>query len=439
MSDLISKGMIAALLLSLSSFAAVVMADDDDELYYIVGGAAPVGGPASNRDSTIRWDQGGKWDSDLACGKFDILQSVMNQLNGDTGAFNRLMDQVIDAASGLVASLPALVLQRLNPALYDLLQNGILQGSEEFHLAEVNCEKMAERISTTIEGKEWKDLSKGRFWVEASQGTLDDILTVEDEAETFGMDNGVPWVGGVSRGGADQEPIELSRDTTMAGYNLLLQRDPASTRGSCGDAAICTVWATPEAAADWVVNVLGEKEVRTCQGCNNIATQAGMGLLKRYETTRDDIQTLMLTVVNSSADPDAAALEEISGGNGLRITRTVIESIRNESAREAIVLRLSSEMALARTVDQALLARRALLAGRKEPNIASAFVATAGIQETVNELNDEITNLLFEMEIRTKLASNTTTTLLRRQQGRRSLPVVEEETPRRLEDGGVPD
>lgn len=220
---------------------------------------------------------------------------------------------------------------------------------------------------------------------------------------------------------------------------VLLQRDPSSTNGSCDDANICTVWASPDVAADWVIDVLGEREVRTCQGCKKVATQAGMGLLKRYETTRDEIQVLMLDVVNSSADPDAAALEEISGGSGLQITRTVIESIRNESARDAVVGRVAAEMALARTVDQALLARRALLAGRKEPNIASAGVAMDGIQETVNELNDEITNLLFEMDVRTRLASNTTTTLLRRQQGRRDAPIVEDETPRRIKDGGVPD
>ena len=62
--------------------------------------------------------------------------SVEQQLSGIKGAFSDLMSGVIGAATGAVASLPGLVIQKLNPALYDLLQNGILQGSEEFHIAQ---------------------------------------------------------------------------------------------------------------------------------------------------------------------------------------------------------------------------------------------------------------------------------------------------------------
>ena len=68
--------------------------------------------------------------------------SVSEQLAGIKGSFSDLMDNVISAATGAVASLPALVIQRVNPALYDLLQNGVLQASEEFQIARTSCEEL---------------------------------------------------------------------------------------------------------------------------------------------------------------------------------------------------------------------------------------------------------------------------------------------------------
>jgi len=43
-----------------------------------------------------------------------------------------MMNNIIQSATGAVASLPALAIQRADPALYDLLQQGILQGKMDF-------------------------------------------------------------------------------------------------------------------------------------------------------------------------------------------------------------------------------------------------------------------------------------------------------------------
>ena len=55
------------------------------------------------------------WSSDLMCGNFDISTTVKNQLNGLTDGFRNLMSNVISSATGAVASLPAMVIQRANP------------------------------------------------------------------------------------------------------------------------------------------------------------------------------------------------------------------------------------------------------------------------------------------------------------------------------------
>ena len=221
----------------------------DDEFFYRLGGGVPIGSGPTNRTSTVRFGTGLAWNSDLTCGNFDINTSITNQLNGLSGAFQNLMGNVIQTASGVVASLPALVIQRLNPGLYDLLQNGVLQAGEEFHLAEASCEAIVGQMSTTIESEGWDGLARSGWWRQEAQAGTADILDVKDAAETAGLDAGVPWVGGVQAGGAGQPAIEVTEDAAVAGMNLILGRNPddvsAVPVGVCNGARICETWASP--------------------------------------------------------------------------------------------------------------------------------------------------------------------------------------------------
>ena len=420
-------------------YSGLVSADDDYEFIYQLGGASAIGSAASNRDQTVRIGGGVGWNTDLMCGNFDINLSIQNQLNGVSGAFQNLMDNVINAASGVVASLPALVLQRLNPALYDLLQNGILQASEEFHLGEISCKKIVEGLKTSNGGEGWDAMAVGRYWANASQAPEQDILLVEEAADEEGMNAGIPWLNGEERGGLDQPPIEVVKDTTVAGYNLLLNREANATGGgACEEAAICTAWPTSEAAAAWTVSVLGEKQVRTCANCEKVAAQAGMGLIRQYELTLEEVVLALDALVSTTAPPNGEQLVEVSAGTGVIITRKVIEAIREEPSEDAVIFRLSSEVALARTMERALMARRALLAGRKEANIANAQLALVEIQSTVDELDGEINSMLLEMDVRARLASNTTLPLLSRQNAKRAIPVGVDQESSTAEDGAVP-
>lgn len=45
-----------------------------------------------------------------------------------------------------MASLPAMVIQRANPGLYDMLTNGVLQANVAFDKAQLNCQNMAKRM-----------------------------------------------------------------------------------------------------------------------------------------------------------------------------------------------------------------------------------------------------------------------------------------------------
>lgn len=77
------------------------------------------------------------------CGNFDIKTTVKNQLNGITEGFKDLMSNVIESAKGAVASLPAMVIQRANPQLYDILTNGVYQGRLDFNRLKTSGEAMS--------------------------------------------------------------------------------------------------------------------------------------------------------------------------------------------------------------------------------------------------------------------------------------------------------
>lgn len=121
------------------------------------------------------------------------------------------------------------------------------------------------------------------------------------------------------------------------------------------------------------------------------------------------------------------------------VSRRVIEAIREEKEEDQVVLisRLASEMALARTMERAMIARRALLAGMKEPNIASTGIAPERLRDYLSELEQDINNLLFEMDVRQRVATNTTSQLLRRDKARKEIPMTEEPFKNNFSNGAV--
>ena len=423
-------------LLSSGSVSAV-----DDELYYRLGGGLPIGQGATNRANTLDIGGGITWNTDLTCGNFDMGTSISNQLNGVTGAFQTLMGNVIQTAQGVVASLPALLIQRLNPALYDLLQNGVLQASEEFHLADLNCQSIVDEMGKTVSNEGWDGLAQAGWWSRDANTAGTDILDTQTNAETQGLDGGVTWVEGNQAGGAGQPSVLINEDTAVAGYNLLLQRSPGDTStvstGPCAGAAICTVWTTPAQAAGWVTDVLGDTEIKTCQGCNKITTHAGMGMQRKYEQEKLTIQTNMQNLVFSSNIPNQTTLDSLQGAEGFRVTRQVIEAIREEEEPAAMVERLSGELAISRTLEYALMARRMMLAGMKEPNIANNELAQEALRHAAEELNGEIENMVFEIDVRAKVASNTTVHLLQRARQRNTVPVMEPSPPQTIREGAT--
>jgi hypothetical protein len=162
-----------------------------------------------------------------------------------------------------------------------------------------------------------------------------------------------------------------------------------------------------------------------------------MGLNHQLSIEQALIATDLEALVLSNDAPTAAELEAVSGGPGMLISRRVIEAIREENEHEQMVLinRLSAEMALSRTMERAMIARRALISGMKEPNVANLQIAQEDLTPFVADLEQEIENMLFEIEVRDRVATNTAVQLLMRDKVRAQVPIVESPPASNFEEG----
>ena len=385
----------------------------DDVLYSIGGGRAVSMGGAGNMQSI---GVGVGWNSNLICGDMSITTTLQNQLNGITNGFQTIMSNVIQNATSAVASLPALIIQRADPGLYNLLTNGILQARLDFDRSKMTCRAIANRMADMAGGQAgWDQLAEGMALRDAVSST--DAVSAIERAESNKGNNGVPWVGGGNAGGSGQSSIKVVGDVARAGYNLLNGRSATDTssiaRSACGNRLTCQTWSSPQAAADWATRVLGEREQRTCENCTKTQTTPGVGLTpmiqEEYETKLQALQELV-----TGARPTTLANLDAAGSSSLPITRGVIEALRDEPDQDVLGRRLASEAALSSVLEKALLLQRTLLTGKKEPNVAANELAVQAVDQENSALEQEINNLKTELELRRTLAGNSAMAIIQR-------------------------
>lgn len=400
-----------------------------DKLYYTIGGGTVLSQPPS-RSNLQRMGMSLGWNSDLMCGNFDIKTTVGNQLNGVTSGFKNLMGDVIQGATGAVASLPAMAIQRANPGLYEMLTNGVLQANVAFDKAQLNCQNMAKRMMDFSDTSKWTQaamLEEAKTLV--NNGGGDAVRTDQQIQKTTGKE-GVLWMGGQKRGGKGQKAIAPTRDFAQAGFNIL-NGLPASSTASvpssqCTGAA-CQRFANSEEAAKTVTQILGSKSVRTCTnptdcqsgGVENQpgSSQPGTGLAPVLDKTTRDNLTQLNKLVNSQGAVNASDLAKLKTGS-LAVSREVISSLRRDPDKSALTQRLASELAMADTMELALTMRRMLITGQGEPNAGNFPPAQEMVSQTIDQLDREINMLKTEMEVRKSIANNAMLTVIERDQQR---------------------
>ena len=96
----------------------------------------------------------------------------------------------------------------------------------------------------------------------------------------------------------------------------------------------------------------------------------------------------------------------------------MIQALRDDPDRAALVQRWPGELAMSDTVEAALTMRRMLTTGESEPNAAEQPEALAEGDRRIDSLDRELAALRNEMELRKSISNNSLLTTLDRQGAR---------------------
>jgi integrating conjugative element protein (TIGR03755 family) len=390
---------------------------DDGLFYYRIGGGEPLTRAPHRGMRTVTLGGSVEWGTPFACGaSFDPMAAVSNQLNGLTEGFQQLMGSVIQSATGAVASLPAIIIARANPDLYDLLQKGVVGAKTDIAFAQATCEDM-QAIMTGEQGidfEKWIRISALEDWRRQMESEPD-VIRAKRTVDAQAGNAGTRWIGGIAAGGRDQPVIAVNHDIVIAGYNTLLNRGATDRTevpptSPLYETPLVRSWHTPEVAALWSVEVLGDTQIRTCEGCDRQRGVPGQGLVAKYEAERERVQPLLEALVAAPNAPTAAQLAEVSAAPGI---------------------------ALARTMERAMHLRRIFQSGRREAHAAANGAAQAVIRELLSDLRQEMDGLLYELTVRERIAGSTPVQLLERLAARRVPSSTREPAPAQLQAGAV--
>jgi len=437
-------------LLPVSTVNAETAPARDSAWYYQIGGAQAVSAAANPGARSI--SLGGNLDLShiYSCGNFDPITGLTNILGNAQGQVMAAYAGLISAATSAIAALPAYILQRAAPGLYDLYQNAIIRGEAVLETANASCEQMEaevrngqnpyERFIQVAKGFDWKaQMGNG-----TANSATSDVKTAKETVETNNGSNGIPWLGGQYAGGTTQAPVLAITDTVKSGYNIELGRavDDAGA-ASTGPAAtpLGKVWKTPREAQDYALFVLGDVELTTGKDQPRKATP-GHGILPKIDTDKTPILAALRTMVNGNRAPDTGELEKVSSP-GIAMTREVIDAIRalpTVQEQDAAIQKLAGEAATGINLEKALLLRRLLQSGRMEPNIYASGLSP-DIELAVSHITEAIDNVLYEAKIRREMFAQTATVLLGSGQSRTrdsaATTTVFPNDAKRIENGAV--
>ncbi|ATW43763.1 integrating conjugative element protein [Glaesserella parasuis] len=393
-----------------------------DRVFYQIGGGTGYMAPPS-RGNTKVVDLGIGWKANLTCGNFDIKTTIKNDLNGLKDGFKDLMGNVIDSAKGAVASMPAMVLQRANPQLYDLLTNGMYQGKLDFNRLKTSCEEMSKVLANHTLGGKWGQAADLESYKQITSSQPDAKQAQKDLEDKKGKDGRV-WIGGQKKGGENQEAINVVGDVVKAGFNLLNKRnalDTSTISGSSCDGNLCQTWDNPQTAADFLTKIIGEQSISTCkEDCGTkTSSKAGVGLSPEIEEEHVRTIVKLENVLNMDV-PKAELLADLSSTT-VPVTRGLIESLRDDPDVEVLSQRLSAEIATSKIMEKMLLARRAVLAGMREPNVAQNADAQIELERVLNIIDREISQVKLEMDMQKMITGNTASVILQSKSEREAL------------------
>ncbi len=430
-------------------------------LYYRVGGHDPASLAANPNAFKLRLSLGGSISLGYTCGKFNLSAMWQNYMAQISNFGDTVQDALTAVVMGFVSSLPMYILQRAQPGLYELFQTYYSKFEIAKNLAVKTCEEMEAQIAAG--GNPYQDyvnMARSEYWMDATNNGVrdsngntvasnDDAIAVKQRVQENPGVKGMQPFHGVMRGGENQPPFRIVTDTTQAAYNVTMSQAPAAPATTVypPNTRLTSLWNSPQDAARWATDVLGDTEISTCsqQNCGTDsqstgkATVTALGLHPKYDAAVTSVETNLSNLVTSN-NPSTAALDAVAAP-GVGLTRDVIDALRRlpPGNRPGMVARLAREVALAQTIERALTLRELLSTGASHSQYQGV---TTDVRARIAQLNREIDDLRSAQQIRKELVSTTASTLLEwdRQTAASNSSSVQpgaEVTPRPMTNGAV--
>jgi integrating conjugative element protein (TIGR03755 family) len=408
------------------------MVPSNSYYYYKLDGGSAINMPPVTKQHEIK--VGGWVGSNLGftCGGFNPAISMRNYLNDTKNSVEGLEGDVLNSATAAIGSIPMFGLQKADPELYNLIQNSLTHGEDKFHFSMQDCRGSLAQIGN---GKspyqDWFSVSDSQGWLNyaksAEKNQPVDINHATQEITKNKDHYGIPWVHpGQNSGGTEetQVPIRVIYDVVVTGYNVLVDRSRALDDKSAppeGTSILTRYWKNPEEAGEWAQLVLGD--VTISSNTEKDETHPGIGLTTLIQTCPPEannaltcaktIREKFVQLVGRQDAPTAEELEAVSAENMI-ITPDVILAIRHETEEEQAISvnALAENIAIQNVTNEAFMLRRILIAGSQTKPVHNLSPALTTVQRTLQQLDEEIKNNLFEHTIRQTMMTNTVKTIL---------------------------
>ena len=361
----------------------------------------------------------------------------------------------MNAAQEAIGNFAMYELARNDPNAFNIFNNNLIGAHHLFSASMKSCETMqAQAARGQNPFTDWATVSMGDDWKkhmdDAANNPNDpkasDANTAKHTVDSDNGSKGVPWIGKANAGGVGQPPIQVIHDTAVAGYNTLIgggrgDNDLSPAPKTDDDAHLVSIWPDPTAAANWIVGVVGDETVTTCNNCTKGSTP-GLGLLPANEALAAKIAKKLGKLVSKEQPLNADNLAAVSAP-GVMVNTAVINAMQNMPPNEQAILvgKLAQDVASARIIDEALLAKRMLETGSRVPSIYTNQAAQHNIQRAITDLVQDMNNLSFDVDMRRKVVSHTITDILQNQQAQaaniQATPSVPHNAAPVMQDGAI--
>ena len=371
-------------------------------LYYSLGGGK-VTDSAASEFSTFSPKLRAQSHQGASCSGFQPTLDIQDML---TNRLTESLTALTSIPSAVHSALPGSILCRAKPGHCQLLQHYVVRAEQQWNLSVKSCEQTMEIADSGNDPfANLANVSKAQIWEQQANKSNSAIEAKRKADESDGC---IIWIAGKKAGCKSAPPIWLVRDTAKAGWCFLMNSDSnctaaATTTPNHAEARLKKIWPTPAAASDWIIDVVGDYRIHAG---DSESTIPGVGLLSKIDEETEAIQSKLNTVVYSATLPERIDLQEIQSEN-VSISPSLIDALRDLPDRDLLIARISNEIALARIVEKAFLARRMLLSGVMEPNVQSAGSVSKTIKKQIDALENEIERATFEMRFNQRFVSKT--------------------------------